>query len=332
MKGFSLAIVGATGLVGREMLGILEERSFPISQLRLFASERSTGLTLPFKSENLEVERLGAGCFRGVELALFSAGAQVSLKYAPQAQREGAVVVDNSAGFRMEPWVPLVIPEINPIDLEDQRGLVANPNCSTIQMLLALNPIHQAAEVERVFVSTYQSVSGTGQDAWEELTKQSRDRLRGRKPKPYVYPHQIAFNLLPQIGNFNPKGHSAEEIKLAQETEKILHNQRIKVYATTVRVPVFRGHSEAVTLQTRERLTASQAKELLSHAPGVKLMEGEDYPLPIDCLGRDEVLVGRIREGEAGENILQLWVVADNLRKGAALNAVQIAELIKDKL
>ncbi len=332
MREFSLTIVGATGLVGREMLSVLEERSFPISWLRLFASERSTGSTLPFKSENLEVERLEKGCFRGVELALFSAEAQVSLEYAPQAQREGTVVVDNSAAFRMEPGVPLVIPEINPLDLEDQKGLVANPNCSTIQMLLALYPIHQAAEVERVFVSTYQSVSGTGQDAWEELTRQSRDLLEGRKPKPSVYPHQIAFNLLPQIGDFNPKGHSAEEIKLAKETEKILHDPRIKVYATTVRVPVFRGHSQAVTLQTRKRLTASQAKDLLSQAPGVKLMEGENYPLPLDCAGKDDVLVGRVREGEDGENILQLWVVADNLRKGAALNAVQIAELIKDKL
>ncbi len=332
MRGFSLAIVGATGLVGREMLRILEERNFPISHLRLYASEQSTGSTLPFRGEPLEVEKLERGCLRGVELALFAAGAQVSLDYASQAQREGAVVVDNSAAFRMEPRVPLVVPEINPFDLEDQEGLVANPNCSTIQMLLALYPIHLAAGVERVFVATYQSVSGTGQDAWEELTMQSRDLLEGRKPTPSVYPHQIAFNLLPQIGDFDSKGDSAEEKKLAKETEKILHEERIRVYATTVRVPVFRGHSEAVTLQTRKSLSASQAKELLSRAPGVKVMEGEHYPLPLECVGRDEVLVGRIREGGRRENILQLWIVADNLRKGAALNAIQIAELLKDKL
>ncbi len=332
MREFSLAIVGATGLVGKEMLNLLEERDFPLSRLRLFASERSTGLALPFRGKELKVERLEKGCFRGIELALFSAGAQVSLKYAPQAQSDGAIVVDNSAAFRMEPQVPLVIPEINSGDLADQRGLVANPNCSTIQMLLALYPLYLAAGVERVFVSTYQSVSGTGQDAWEELTRQSRDLLRGRKPHPSVYPHQIGFNLIPQIGDFDRKGYSMEEIKFAQETQKILHDPRIRVYATTVRVPVFRGHSEAVSLQTRKRLTASQAKELLSQAPGVKLSEGEDYPLPLDCVGRDEVLVGRVREGGEGENILQLWVVADNLRKGAALNAVQITELLKDEL
>lgn len=330
MRGFSLAIVGATGLVGREMLSLLEERDFPISRLRLFASERSAGLTLSFRGENLDVERLGRGCFRGIELALFSAGTQVSLKYAPQAQREGAMVVDNSAGYRMDPQVPLVVPEINSGDLGNQRGLVANPNCSTIQMLLAIYPLYLAAGVERVFISTYQSVSGTGQDAWEELTEQSRDLLRGETPQPAVYPHQIAFNLLPQIGDFDGKGYSTEEKKFEQETRKILHDQGIKVYATTVRVPVFRGHSEAVSLQTRKKLTASQAKELLSQAPGVKLFSGESYPLPIDCVGRDEVLVGRVRE--KGENILQLWVVADNLRKGAALNAVQIAELLQDEL
>lgn len=332
MRNFSLAIVGATGLVGREMLRILEEREFPISRLQLFASERSTGLTFPFRGRSLEVKSLEEGCFRGVELALFSAGAEVSLDYAPQAKREGAVVVDNSAAFRMEPWVPLVIPEINPSDLEDQSGLVANPNCSTIQMLLAIYPIHLVAEVERVFVSTYQSVSGTGYDAWEELAKQSRDFLEGRQPKPSVYPHQIAFNLLPQIGDFNPKGYSAEEIKLARETERILHDQKIRVYATTVRVPLFRGHSEAVTLQTRKKLTASQAEEILSLASGVEVIEGQDYPLPLNCVGKDAILVGRIRDGGEEENILQLWVVADNLRKGAALNAVQIAELLKDNL
>ena len=330
MRGLSLAIVGATGLVGREMLSLLEERDFPLSRLRLFASERSAGLTLPFRGEELRVERLNEGCFRGIELALFSAGSRVSLKYAPQAQREGAVVVDNSSGFRMDPQVPLVVPEINSADLDDQRGLVANPNCSTIQMLLAIYPLHLAAGVERVFVSTYQSVSGTGQDAWDELTEQSRELLRGGKPHPSVYPHQIAFNLLPQIGDFDQRGYSTEENKFAQETQKILHDQGIRVYATTVRVPVFRGHSEAISLQTRERLSASQARELLSQASGVTLMEGRDYPLPIDCVGRDEVLVGRVRE--RGEKVLQLWVVADNLRKGAALNAVQIAELLEDKL
>ncbi len=332
MREFSLAVVGATGLVGREMLRILEERGFPISRLKLFASERSTGLTLPFRGEKLKVEKLGQGSFRGIELALFSAGAEVSRNYAPQAQRVGAVVVDNSARFRMEPWVPLVIPEINPLDLDQQKGIVANPNCSTIQMLLVVYPLHLAARVERVFVSTYQSVSGTGEDAWEELAAQSRDLLEGRKAHPSVYPHQIAFNLIPQIGEFNQKGYCTEETKFLKETQKILHEKGIKIYATTVRVPVFRGHSQAVTVQTKGRLTAAQAKELLSQAPGVKLMEGDDYPLPIDCVGKDEVMVGRIREGEEEENILQLWIVADNLRKGAALNAIQIAELLKDKL
>lgn len=333
-KGYNVAVVGATGAVGEEMLRILEERSFSVGNLRVIASERSEGRVLRFCGENLKVERLSSASFRGVEIALFSAGAQISREFSPQAVKEGSVVVDNSSAFRMESGVPLVVPEVNPDALENHQGIIANPNCSTIQLVVAINPLHQITRIKRLIISTYQAVSGTGREAMEELKDQIQQWLKGEEIKKEVYPHQIAFNLIPHIGQFLPNGYTEEELKLANETKKIMEDDRMAVTATCVRVPVFIGHSEAVTVEMEKELSVPQVKRILSRAPGVILQDNIDdhlYPLPLEAAEKDEVFVGRIRKDKSIKNGINLWIVADNLRKGAALNAIQIAELLIKK-
>jgi aspartate-semialdehyde dehydrogenase len=282
-----------------------------------------------FHDKSVTVEILTEKVFKGIDIALFSAGAERSLYYAPIAAKAGCVVVDNSSAWRMDPKVPLVVPEVNPHDLEWHKGIIANPNCSTIQMVVVLKPIHDAAQIKRVVVTTFQSVSGTGKKAMDELLNQTTDLLNFKEPKPLVYPHQIAFNCLPQIDKFMDDGYTKEEIKMVNETIKIMGDDSIKVTATTVRVPVFRGHSEALNIETQKKLTANEVRALLSKAPGVivyDVPEKNIYPLPTLCAGKDEVYAGRIREDNTIENGINMWIAADNLRKGAATNAVQIAE------
>ncbi|WP_353686148.1 aspartate-semialdehyde dehydrogenase [Thermodesulfovibrio sp. 3462-1] len=330
---YVVAVVGATGAVGNEMIAVIEERDFPVERLRLFASERSEGVKLNFKGEEIAVETLKEDSFQDIDIALFSAGAERSKIWAPIAAKSGCVVIDNSSQWRMDPEVPLVVPEVNPHDLKWHKGIIANPNCSTIQMVVALKPIHDVAKIKRVVVTTFQAVSGTGKKAMDELLQQTVDLLNFREIKIEVYPHQIAFNVLPHIDKFLENGYTKEEMKMVNETKKIMGDPTIRVTATTVRVPVFRGHSESVNIETEKKITAKEVRELLSKAPGVVVMdnpEKNEYPLPIYASGRDEVFVGRIREDESIENGINMWIVSDNLRKGAALNAVQIAEeLIK---
>ncbi len=335
---YNVAVAGATGAVGGAMLETLARRRFPVNELRLLASERSVGKKLSFQGQEIAVQEMTKDSFAGIDIALFSAGAARSLEFAPAAAGAGAVVVDNSSAFRMDPEVPLVVPEVNPhaIARYPKRGIIANPNCSTIQMLVALKPIHDAVGIKRIVVSTYQAVSGTGAKAIAELERQVRAWAAGEPIESKVYPHQIAFNCLPQIDSFLDNGYTKEEMKMVNETVKMFEDPEIKVTATTVRVPVFYGHSEAVNVETKKKITAAQVKALLAKAPGVKLVDDPAhsvYPLAIDCAGRFETLVGRIREDETIENGINLWVVADNILKGAALNAVQIAEvLIRDYL
>ncbi|MDA8388447.1 MAG: aspartate-semialdehyde dehydrogenase [Nitrospiraceae bacterium] len=326
---YNMAVVGATGAVGNEMISVLEERRFPIKTLRLFASERSEGVRLTYLDKDVFVEKLGEDSFKGLDIALFSAGAERSAVWAPVAAQSGCVVVDNSSQWRMDPKVPLVVPEVNPQDLKWQTGIIANPNCSTIQMVVVLKPIHDAARIKRVVVSTYQAVSGTGRKAMDELLDQTRDILSFKDPSSKVYPYQIAFNVLPHIDKFLENGYTKEEMKMVHETRKIMGDSSIRVTATTVRVPVFRGHSESVNIETEKKLSADEARAVLSVAPGVIVYDAPEkniYPLPLYATGKNETFVGRIREDESIENGLNLWLVSDNLRKGAALNAVQIAE------
>jgi len=332
-SGYVVAVAGATGAVGQEMVSILEERDFPISELRLLASERSEGKKVGFRGRELTVRTLAKDSFKGADIALFSAGASRSIEFAPFAAADGCIVIDNSSAWRMDPRVPLVVPEVNPHALTDiPKGIIANPNCSTIQMVVALKPIHDAAKIKRVVVTTFQSVSGTGMKAMDELMQQTRDLLNFHEIKTKVYPHQIAFNCLPHIDSFLENGYTKEEMKMVHETHKIL-DPAIKLTATTVRVPVFRCHSEAVNVETTIKLTANEARAILSAAPGVVVYDDPSknlYPLPVESAGTDATYVGRVREDESIENGLNIWVVSDNLRKGAALNAVQIAEeLIK---
>ncbi len=338
MKEFTVAVVGATGAVGRMMIQVLEERDFPVKELRLFASERSRGVKIPFKGEDITVEVLSEQkSFAGIDIALFSAGASRSLEFAPKFAADGAVVVDNSSAWRMDPEVPLVVPEVNPHAVAGykRKGIIANPNCSTIQMVVALKPLYDESPIKRVVVSTYQAVSGAGQKAIQELMDQTRAWCQGENmPEPKVFPHQIAFNCLPHIDVFLENGYTKEEMKMVNETKKIMEDETIAVTATTVRVPVFYGHAEAVNVETKEKITAQKARELLATFPGIVVIddpENKKYPLQIEIAGRDEVFVGRIREDESIENGLNLWVVADNLRKGAATNAVQIAEILAEK-
>ena len=330
---YHVAVAGATGAVGNEMIQILEEQEFPVASLKLLASSRSAGKTLDFRGESLHVEELRDDSFEGVDIALFSAGAAASRQFAPAAAESGCVVIDNSSGWRMDPEVPLVVPEVNPHAVADYRnkGIIANPNCSTIQMVVVLKPIYDAAGIERVVVSTYQAVSGTGKNAMEELTEQTRNLLTFQEVTPEVYPHRIAFNCFPHIGSFLENGYTEEEMKMVHETHKIMEDPNIRVSATTVRIPVFYGHSEAVNIQTERKLSAKDARVLLFQAPGVRVMDNPDeriYPMPSEAAGINDTLVGRIREDISIENGLDLWIVADNIRKGAALNTVQIAELL----
>lgn len=330
-QAYKVAVVGATGAVGTEMIEILEERKFPVEELRPLASFRSIGSTVSFQGQDLVVKELTKNSFADIDLALFSAGSEVSREFAPIAVRDGAIVIDNSAAWRMEKDVPLVVPEVNGQEALRHRGIIANPNCSTIQMVVALKPIHDAARIKRVVVTTFQSVSGTGKEAMDELMEEIRDLLSFREPQPKVYPFQIAFNCLPQIDEFLPSGYTKEEMKLVNETRKIMGDESIQVTATTVRVPVYVGHSEAVNIQTERKLSANEARAILAAAPGVMLYDDPShkiYPMPLEVAGKDEVYVGRVREDESIPSGLNLWVVADNLRKGAALNAVQIAELL----
>ena len=338
MRTFSVAVVGATGAVGNEMIRILEERNFPVGQLKLLASARSLGKSLEYRGKSIPVEVLDENSFTGVQIGLFSAGGSISEKFAPIAARAGCVVIDNTSAFRMVPDIPLVVPEVNveAIGQYKKTGIIANPNCSTIQMVVALKPIHDAARIKRIVVSTYQAVSGTGKKAIDELDAQTRALLAGQEPVVKVYPHQIAFNCLPQIDVFLDNGYTKEEMKMVNETKKIMNDPSIAVTATTVRVPVFYAHSESINIETEKKITAAQVRDLLSRAPGVKVIDDPSqrrYPLAIDAAGKDDTYVGRIREDESIANGINMWVVSDNLRKGAALNAVQIAEiLIRDHL
>jgi aspartate-semialdehyde dehydrogenase len=335
---YNVAVVGATGAVGEQMREVLEERQFPVGELRLLASERSAGQFLPFQSRQIRVEILDEDSFDKIDVALFSAGGSVSAKFAPIAVAAGAVVVDNTAFFRMEPDVPLVVPEVNAKEIANYRarGIVANPNCSTIQMVVALKPIHDAARIKRIVVSTYQSVSGAGRQAMEELSQQVGALFNGREIRKQKFPHQIAFNCIPHIDVFMEGGYTKEEWKMINETRKIFAEPNMAVTATTVRVPVFCSHSESVNVETYVKLSAAEVKKILREAPGVIVAdepENNVYPMAIDAVGKDATYVGRVREDQSVANGLNLWVVADNLRKGAALNAVQIAEiLVRDYL
>ncbi|MDH7572364.1 MAG: aspartate-semialdehyde dehydrogenase [Clostridia bacterium] len=329
MAGLRVAVVG-TGAVGQAMLQVLEERSFPVSQVRVLATSRSAGKKVMFAGEEVTVEETTPASFRGVDLALFAGGA-ASKEFARPAVSCGAVVIDNSSTFRLEPDVPLVVPEVNPEAVKDHQGIIANPNCSTIQMVVALKPLHDAARIRRVVVSTYQAVSGAGAEAMEELRSQVPAVLSGQTVQPEVFPWPIAFNLFPHIDVFLENGYCKEEMKMILETQKIMAAPEMRITATTVRVPVFVGHSEAVNVETEKKLTAEEARRLLAAAPGVVVEDDPArnlYPLPIRAAGRDEVFVGRVREDFSVECGLNLWIVADNLRKGAATNAVQIAELL----
>jgi aspartate-semialdehyde dehydrogenase len=316
------------------MRSILEERGFPVKELVALATAKSAGTRLEYCGQEVICQELTPDSFKGIDLALFSAGGGTSLKFAPFAKEAGCVVVDNSSAWRMEPDVPLVVPEVNPDDVDWHKGIIANPNCSTIQMVVVMKPLHDEAQIKRVVVSTYQAVSGTGAKAVNELLKQTPQVLAGEPVEPLVYPHQIAFNCLPHIDVFLEDGYTKEERKMVDETKKIMGDDSIAVTATCVRVPVQNGHSEAVNLQFARPLSVERARELLAAAPGVKLVDdpaNKVYPMPIDASGQDDTYVGRIRVDPTAENALNLWVVADNLRKGAALNAVQIAELLVER-
>ena len=336
MKTFTVAVVGATGAVGQTMLSILQERRFPIGTLHVLASERSAGEQIEYDGRKITVQDLAGFDPSGVDFALFSAGGSISKEFAPKFAAAGALVIDNSSAFRMDADVPLVVSEVNPEALDSiPRGIVANPNCSTMQMLVALAPIHRAVGISRINVATYQSVSGAGRSALEELGRQTANILSFKDPDPKRFPVQIAFNLIPHIDDFLDNGYTKEEMKLVWETRKILGDESIQVNPTAVRVPVFYGHSEAVHVETRAKMTASEVRALLEKSPGVTVVDDRvpgGYPTPVThASGTDAVYVGRIREDISCENGLNLWVVSDNIRKGAALNAVQIADLLAQK-
>jgi aspartate-semialdehyde dehydrogenase len=330
---YNVAIVGATGAVGEQMREVLEERKFPVGEMRLLASERSAGQFLEFDGRQHRVSVLNENSFENTDIALFSAGGTVSAKYAPLAVSAGAVVVDNTACFRMAPDIPLVVPEVNASAISDykKRRIIANPNCSTIQMVVALKPIHDAARIKRVVVSTYQSVSGAGRQAMDELSQQVAALYSSKDVEKKKFPHQIAFNCIPHIDVFMEDGYTKEEWKMIHETRKILGEPTLAVTATTVRVPVFFSHSESVNVETEKKLTAAEVKSLLRQAPGIIVADAPEnnlYPMALDTTGKDATYVGRIREDQSVQNGINLWVVADNLRKGAALNTVQIAEIL----
>ncbi len=329
MKGYRVAIVGATGLVGQELIKILEQRNFPMDSIQLLASDRSAGRKLFVNHREIEVKETVSESFKEIDIAFFSAGAEISRHFSPIAAQSGAVVIDNSSAFRMVPAVPLVVPEVNPEDIKRHKGIIANPNCSTIQMVVALYPLHKVNPIKRIIVDTYQAVSGTGSAAVDELTTQAKQVLDGQATAPHVYPHQIAFNVLPEIDVFLDNAYTKEEWKLVEETRKIMHADNIAISATCVRVPVFTGHSEAVNVEFSQPMSPDKAKRILAQAPGVRVLDDPTvslYPQPWSAAGTDEVFVGRIRRDSSHTNGLIMWVVADNLRKGAALNTIQIAE------
>ena len=331
MSKFNVAVVGATGAVGREMVKILGERKFPVRDLLLLASERSTDKTISFRKKELKVLELNSNSFNNIDIALFSAGSAVSKKFAPIAAKNGTIVIDNSSAYRMDFDVPLIVPEVNQNEIKKHNGIIANPNCSTIQMVVALKPILDEVGIDRIIVSTYQSVSGTGKDAIDELTKQSFQILNNKKPTHKVYPHQIAFNILPHIDLFENNGYTKEEMKLIHETKKIFGDNKIKITATAARVPVFYGHSESVYIETKKHIPIKNLKEIYLKTKGIKLVDdinNSKYPLAIMSEIYDDVMIGRIRKDLNEPNGINMWIVANNLRKGAALNAVQIAELL----
>jgi aspartate-semialdehyde dehydrogenase len=328
-KKYNVAVLGATGMVGKEMMKVLEERKFPVDRFLPLASTRTAGTKVTFRGKKYTVEVAKPASFEGIDIGLFSAGAKISEMLAPEAVKRGAVVIDNTSFYRMDPAVPLVVPEVNAYDLKWHKGIIANPNCSTAQMVMVLKPIHDFAKIKRVVVSTYQSTSGWGKEAVEELFVQTRAVLAGKKAKVKILPKQIAFNVIPQIDSFTSNGYTKEEMKMVNETKKIMGDMSIQVTATTVRVPVAIGHSEAVNIETERKISADQVREILAKFPTVKVVddpEKEIYPTPIDCPGKDETFVGRIREDISIPNGIDLWIVSDNLRRGAATNAVLIAE------
>jgi len=335
-KKFNVAIAGATGAVGNQMISCLEERKFPIKHIKLLASSRSVGLKVDYRGDSVAVEELTESSFKGVDIALFSAGGGTSEKYAPLAAKDGCVVIDNSSAWRMDPEVPLVVPEVNPHAIKQytNKGIIANPNCSTIQMVVPLYPLHKKYDIKRIVVSTYQAVSGTGKEAIDELDRQIRAIINFKDYENKVYPHTIAFNCLPHIDVFLENDYTKEEMKMVYETRKILEDDAIRITATTVRVPVFYGHSESINIETKENISAQDVKSILEETPGVKVVDDPKnniYPLAIDAAGQDFTLVGRIRDDESIPNGINMWVVADNIRKGAATNAVQIAEILAEK-
>jgi len=329
MEGFNVAVVGATDIVGQEIVKILEQRKFPVASIQLLSSDHSSGVKLLFDHQRIEIREAKTEAFRDVDIAFFSATADVSRRLAPLAAEAGAVAIDNTSAFRMNPTVPLVVPEVNPGDIEWHKGIIASPNCSTIQMVVALYPLHKVNPIRRIVVSTYESVSSSGSAALKEMTNQARFVLEGRRICPHVYSHQIAFNILPEIGVFLDNGYTKEEQRMAEETRKIMHVEEIAISATCVRVPVWFGHSEAVNVEFSSPITPEEAKRILAQAVGVRVLDDPTvsfYPQPWAASGSDHVFVGRIRRDVSHSNGLVMWIVADNVRKGAALNVVQIAE------
>ena len=329
MKRYNVAIVGVSEIVGQEIIKVLEQRKFPVASIQLLSPEYSSGVKLPFKHHRIEVREARPEAFRDVDIAFFSAGADVSRRLSPLAVEAGTVVIDNSTAFRMNSGVPLVVPEVNPEDIEGHKGIIASPNCSTIQMVVALYPLHRINPIKRIVVSTYESVSSSGGAALKELTNQARLVLEGRRICPHVYSHQIAFNVLPEIGVFLDNGYTKEEQRILEETRKILHTEDIAISATRVLVHVYFGHSESVNIEFSSPITPEEARRILAQAPGVRVLDDPTvsfYPQPWAASGSDHVFVGRIRKDISHPDGLVMWIVADNLRKGAALNAVQIAE------
>lgn len=333
-KTYHVAILGATGAVGTELLELLESRNFPLADLKLLASERSAGKTLKFKGENILIEAVSDRSFNDIDIVLASAGGKTSKTWAKVAVEKGAVVIDNSSAFRMHPEVPLIVPEVNPQTAINHQGIIANPNCTTILMTLAIWPLHQVKPVKRIMAATYQSASGAGAQAMAEVKTQTNAILQGQQPVAEVLPYPLAFNLFPHNSPLTDLGYCEEELKMVNETRKIFANQEIKITATCVRVPVLRAHSEAINLEFDTPFSPDEARAILSHAPGVKLVEDWQrnyFPMPIEASGKDEVLVGRIRQDISHPCGLELWLCGDQIRKGAALNAVQIAELLVEK-
>lgn len=334
MSGYRVAVLGATGAVGTELLALLEERDFPIAELLLLASPRSAGSTLSFKGEQVPIGVVDESTFKGVDIVLASAGGSTSKLWAPKAAAAGAVVIDNSSAFRMDPTVPLVVPEVNPEAALKHQGIIANPNCTTILMSMAIWPLHQVQPIERLVVATYQSASGAGARAMEELKHHSQAVLDGKTPTPEILPYSLAFNLFAHNSPMTDNGYCEEEMKMVNETRKIFDAPEIRITATCIRVPVLRAHSEAVNIEFGQPFSLDKARQILSQAPGVKLVEdwqANYFPMPQDASGKDEVLVGRIRQDISNPNAIELWLSGDQIRKGAALNAIQIAELLIDR-